>query len=524
LRQQRPRGGVSDGSREHDQDRGRYSGEPVQLQAGAGDAHHRADPGAHRGQRGIPGSRARDQDHRYENRELHGVISEVQRRGSQASYEGGADCVPQGGGRQVRLIPRRAAGALPGRAGDDASWRAAGDEDPLRDADVREGARDASPRAAHDDAAHDRTGPAPDTENAGADGPDAGLAAAPGGAAVRYANAAAVVAFVVAGILARPSTGSAPPEPVEGQSTSPFSHEYADVNGVRLHYARAGNGPLIVFLHGFPEFWYEWKNQLVEFSRDHTAVAPDMRGYNLSSKPADPSAYQVPQLVEDVRALTSELMKSTGGSTFSLVAHDWGGVVAWVFAALHPDMLDKLVIVNAPHPTIFGKLLQKDPAQQKASGYMLMLRGPQAEETLSANSYAMLTSMVLGDGLKAGTVTEADKAAYVEAWSQPGALTGGLNYYRAAGVGPPTAASTASTETGSAPPAAPPALPPLVVRVPTLVIWGEKDTALLTANLDGLDEVVTKLTIRRVPDGTHWVVREKPAEVNRLIREFLAPP
>jgi len=330
------------------------------------------------------------------------------------------------------------------------------------------------------------------------------------------------VAFVAA-MLARPSTGSAPPEPVEGQSTSPFSHEYADVNGVRLHYARAGNGPLIVFLHGFPEFWYEWKNQLVEFSRDHTAVAPDMRGYNLSSKPADLSAYQVPQLVEDVRALTGELMKSTGGSKFTLVAHDWGGVVAWVFGALHPDLLDKLVIVNAPHPTIFGKLLQQDAAQQKASGYMLMFRGPQAEATLSANSYALLTSMVLGDGLKAGTVTEADKAAYVEAWSQPGALTGGLNYYRAAGVGPPAAASTTSTETGAAPPAAPPA-PPLVVRVPTLVIWGEKDTALLTGNLDGLDEVVTSLTIRRVPDGTHWVVREKPAEVNRLIREFLAQP
>ena len=334
--------------------------------------------------------------------------------------------------------------------------------------------------------------------------------------------AAAVAAFVVVGMFAHLSGGSASPDPAGGQGTPPLSHEYADVNGVRLHYARAGNGPLIVFLHGFPEFWYEWKNQLAEFSRDHTAVAPDLRGYNLSSKPADLSAYQMPQLVEDVRALTSELMKSTGGSTFTLVAHDWGGVVAWVFAALHPEMLDKLVIVNAPHPTIFGRLLQKDAAQQKASGYMLMFRGPQAEATLSANSYALLTSMVLGDGLKAGTVTEADKAAYVEAWSQPGALTGGLNYYRAAGVGPPTATPATSTETTSVPAAAP--APALVVRVPTLVIWGEKDTALLTGNLDGLDEVVTKLTIRRVPDGTHWIVREKPADVNRLIREFLAQP
>src|SRR6185503_4273080 len=193
--------------------------------------------------------------------------------------------------------------------------------------------------------------------------------------------------------------------------------------------------PLIVFLHGFPEFWYEWKNQIAEFSRDHTAVAPDMRGYNLSSKPADLSAYQMPQLVEDVRALATELMKSTGGSTFTLVAHDWGGVVAWVFAAVHPEMLDKLVIVNAPHPTIFAKLLREDAAQQRASGYMLMFRSPQAEATLSADNYERLTAMVLGDGLKNGTVTEADKKMYVDAWSQPGALTGGLNYYRAAGVG-----------------------------------------------------------------------------------------
>jgi pimeloyl-ACP methyl ester carboxylesterase len=302
-----------------------------------------------------------------------------------------------------------------------------------------------------------------------------------------------------------------------GQGTPPISHEYADVNGVRLHYVRAGTGPLIVFLHGFPEFWYEWKNQLAEFSGDHTVVAPDMRGYNLSAKPAELSAYEMPALVEDVRALTTELMKSSGATRFTLVAHDWGGVVAWVFAALHPEMLDKLVIVNAPHPTVFAKLLRDNAGQQQASQYMLMFRGPQAEATLSANSYALLTSMVLGAGLKDGTVSESDKAMYVEAWSQPGALTGGLNYYRASGIGPPAPATAASTPAAAA-------APNLVVRVPTLVIWGEKDTALLTGNLDGLDEVVPKLTVRRVPDGTHWVVREKPAEVNRLIREFLAQP
>ena len=136
--------------------------------------------------------------------------------------------------------------------------------------------------------------------------------------------------------------------------------------------------------------------------------------------------------------------------------------------------------------------------------------------------------MVLADGIKAGTVTEADRKAYVEAWSQPGALTGGLNYYRAAAVGPPPraaapAATTATTTAAAEPRRAAGDQPPsLVVRVPTLVIWGEKDTALLTGNLDGLDQVVPKLTVRRIPDGTHWVVREKPADVNGLIREFLA--
>ena len=294
---------------------------------------------------------------------------------------------------------------------------------------------------------------------------------------------------------------------------TPVAHDYADVNGVRLHYAKAGRGPLMLFLHGFPEFWYEWRNQLTEFSRDHTAVAPDMRGYNLSSKPREVSAYAIPILVEDVRALAAELMKTAGGTTFTLVAHDWGGAVAWVFAALHPELVDRLVIINAPHPTVFGRELRENPNQQQASQYMLRFRSPDAEATLSANNYAALVSAILGDGLKNGTVTEEDKAAYLAAWSQPGALTGGLNYYRASAIGPPRQGE----------PAADPGLPPLIVRVPTLVIWGEKDTALLPGNLEGLDQFVPTLTIRRIPAGTHWVVREQPGAVNRAIRAFLTP-
>jgi pimeloyl-ACP methyl ester carboxylesterase len=291
-----------------------------------------------------------------------------------------------------------------------------------------------------------------------------------------------------------------------------FEDAYADVNGVRLHYVSAGEGPLILFLHGFPEFWYEWKKQLAEFGRDHLAVAPDMRGYNLSSKPSELSAYEMPHLVEDVRALAEHL----GHKRFVLVGHDWGGVVAWGFAMQHPRMLEKLVIVNAPHPGVFMRLLQGDPAQQKASQYMLMFRGAGAEQMLSANDYGLLVSIVLGDLLKNGIFTEEDRKAYLTAWSQPGALTGGLNYYRASRVGPPDPASAGRSTVDFA------SLPAeLELDVPTLVIWGEKDTALMASNLDGLDRYVPHLMVKRIPDGSHWVIHEKPAEINREIRDFI---
>jgi epoxide hydrolase 4 len=291
-----------------------------------------------------------------------------------------------------------------------------------------------------------------------------------------------------------------------------IKHDYAEVNGVRLHYATAGNGKkLIVFLHGFPEFWYEWKNQLLEFGKDYTAVAPDMRGYNLSAKPAEVDQYQVKYLIEDVRALAEKL----GHKKFILVAHDWGGVVAWAFAIAHPEYLEKLVIINAPHPGVFARELKENPAQQKASQYMLMFRSPQAEQILSANNYATLVQVVLGEGLKTGTFNEEDKKAYIDAWSQPGGLTGGLNYYRAARIGPPAEGDKEGPNFATA-------FPSLNVKVPTLVIWGEKDVALLTGNLEGLDKYVPALTIKRIPDGTHWVIHEKPQLVNGYIREFIA--
>jgi pimeloyl-ACP methyl ester carboxylesterase len=292
---------------------------------------------------------------------------------------------------------------------------------------------------------------------------------------------------------------------------------YVTVNGVRLHCVTAGEGPLMLCLHGFPEFWYEWKEQLREFAKDHLVVAPDLRGYNLSEKPAELEAYRVPALLEDIRGLGDYFRQ---GKKFVLVAHDWGGALAWGFAMAHPEVLEKLVIINAPHPAIFRELLRNDAGQQQASQYMLLFRSPGAEAMLLADGCAILVENVLGEMLKSGVMTEEDREEYVKAWQRPGALTGGLNYYRANEVGPqapgememggPAAAHAFSVDAAQ-----------MRVRVPTLVIWGEKDTALTVKNLEGLEKYVPELTIRRVAEGSHWVVHEKVAEVNGYIREFI---
>ena len=284
-----------------------------------------------------------------------------------------------------------------------------------------------------------------------------------------------------------------------------WKDRYAEVNGVRLHYVEQGKGQLILFLHGFPEFWYSWKDLLTDFGRDHHAVALDMRGYNLSAKPEPVDAYRVPIIVEDVRALAEKLRVKK----FILVGHDWGGVIAWAFAAQHPEMLDKLVIINAPHPTVFSRELANNPAQQKASAYFNLFTSPQAEQVLSANNYAGMMQ-AFGSALN-----EEDRKMYLAAWNQPGGLTGGLNFYRAAQLHSPAGAPAGEA-------AQPPAIQPLApIITPTLVIWGEKDTALLTGNLEGLDQFVKPLKIERIPDGSHWVVHEKPAVVIERIRTFL---
>lgn len=283
---------------------------------------------------------------------------------------------------------------------------------------------------------------------------------------------------------------------------------YAEVNGVRLHYVTAGTGRPILFLHGFPEFWYAWKKQLLDLGRDFEATAVDMRGYNLSDKPEAIEQYRIEHLVEDVSGLVDPL----GHRKIVLVGHDWGGVVAWTFAATHPQRVEKLVVINAPHPAIFRRELRQNPRQQEASAYMTLFRRPDAEVILVARNYEALRAPLLDRGLKEGYFTEEDRHAYLRAWAQPGALTGGLNYYRAAGIGPPSTDEIprAPDETGS-----------MVVNVPTLVLWGERDEALLTGNLDGLERYVPDLTVKRIPHAGHWIVHEQPDLVSRAIREFV---
>ena len=288
--------------------------------------------------------------------------------------------------------------------------------------------------------------------------------------------------------------------------------QFADVNGIRLHYASIGRGKLVMFVHGFPEFWYEWEKQLVEFGQDYQAVAPDMRGYNLSSKPADVEKYHVKNLIEDLRALAQHL----GHEKFIMVAHDWGGAVAWSAAIRYPELLEKLIIINSPHPAVFARELLNNPDQQKASRYMLMLRSAEAERVLSENNFARLKDVLVQFGSK-WEMTDEKRQKYIDAWSQPGALTGSLNYYRASPLYPPTSKSVEEQISSIL------NLPKemFAVKMPTLVIWGEEDRALLTGNLNGLEDYTEDLTVKRIPDGTHWVIHEQPELVNSLIRDFI---
>ena len=295
-----------------------------------------------------------------------------------------------------------------------------------------------------------------------------------------------------------------------------MEHFFAPVNGIRLHCVAEGrtDAPLMLFVHGFPEFWLAWKSQLDEFGKDHRAVAFDLRGHNLSDKPEGVDAYRVKPLLQDLRQLIEHLQADREDKSCILVAHDWGGAIAWTFAAAFPRYVKKLVIINAPHTLPFARALASDPVQQEASHYMLLLRHAKAERVLEANNYERLLKMFSRTADGHCALTDEEIPLYREAWSQPGALTCALNLYRASPLYPPT-----PEDPGAAALSLDPAT--LMVRVPTLVIWGEADTALGAVLLDGLEELVPDLRIKRIPEGSHWVIHEHPQQVSAAIRAFL---
>ncbi len=283
-------------------------------------------------------------------------------------------------------------------------------------------------------------------------------------------------------------------------------------NGTRLHYASAGGPgkPLILFVHGFPEFWYEWHAQLEEFGGDYFAVAPDLRGFNLSDMPADLSAYKARHIVEDLKLLAGHL----GYEKFVLVAHDWGGAIAWNLAIAMPQLLHKLIIVNSPHPYLFMKALATDPNQKASSAYMNWLREEGSEAALAKDDFAMMEKLLNGMGkAPAPWFTGEVRARYHECWSR--GLTGGVNYYRASPLHPPTDDHPGPLKLQLNP-------EDFRIKVPTRVIWGERDIALPKSLLDGLADLIDDLKIERIPEGTHWVIHEQPDRVNQLMRRFIS--
>lgn len=282
--------------------------------------------------------------------------------------------------------------------------------------------------------------------------------------------------------------------------------------GVELDVWTTGNptNPPILFLHGFPESHRTWRHQMAGLADHYFCIAPDQRGYARSDKPADVDAYRVPILVADVLAVADAL----GIGPFTLVGHDWGGAVAWATALKHPDRVARLIQCNAAHPYVFQHTLVFDPAQRAASQYITEFRDRDVEGEVAEKGVEWFFEDRFAK-ISGGAISADDKAAYIDEWSQPGALTGMLNWYRASPMQVPAPdAPAVSTPFLDA------AFPKLTM--PVLVIWGMQDEALLPCQLDGLDTHIADLTIIRVADAGHFIPWEQPEAVTKAMRGWLA--
>ena len=274
--------------------------------------------------------------------------------------------------------------------------------------------------------------------------------------------------------------------------------------------------PVLLFLHGFPEAAFVWDDLLAHFAHpDHggyRCIAPNLRGYERSSAPDDVKAYRAKHLVQDIAALTGAVCPS-GTPLAALVAHDWGGAVAWNLANQHPELMGKLVIINSPHPGPLLIALQSDAAQQAASAYMNFLVQPQAAAELSAHDFAGLFGFLSGGPAHTATwLTPEVKAKYREVWQH--GIQGGLNYYRASPLRPATASDPGVSSVQIAPEF-------LRIDVPTLVLWAQDDVALLPCLTDGLDAHIPDLKLQPIHAATHWVVHEQPERIKSEMADFL---
>lgn len=293
-------------------------------------------------------------------------------------------------------------------------------------------------------------------------------------------------------------------------------------HGITLSCRSAGEPgrPVLVFLHGFPEGAFVWDAMLAHFSKaengGYRCVAPNLRGFEQSSAPSEVSAYRPKHLVQDIAALVAI---ETGGTQplACLVAHDWGGAIAWNFANQLPYLADKLAIINSPHPGTFLRELKSNPAQQQASAYMNFLIREDAESLLTENDFARLwkfLSQEFSGGAPTPWLTDAVKDQYRAVWSQ--GLRGGCNYYRSSPLRPPRPEDPAAAAID---------LPDsmLTINLPTLVVWGMDDVALPPDLIQGLDHYIPDLTLHKVQGATHWIIHEQPELVMHYLQEFLTP-
>ena len=283
--------------------------------------------------------------------------------------------------------------------------------------------------------------------------------------------------------------------------------------GVTLNVALAGDraNPAVMLLHGFPESHRTWRELAPLLDRDLFLVMPDKRGFAGSDRPQDADAYRSDVFIDDLFALADAL----GLERFALVGHDWGGAIAWGAALKRPERLTRLAIINAPHPVIFQKSLVESADQRAASQYINAFRAPGFAKLVEAKGFEWFFERTFSAHVELALIPEAEKRQYLADWSQPGAFDAMLNWYRAAKVVVP-------------PPGVTVPFPDWLlrafpkVRIPTLVIWGMKDTALLPLQLDGLDALVDDLSVMRIPQAGHFAPWEAPDEVAAALQPFLA--